>query len=128
MKRRRVYLGGGFRSGWQRRVIEGAPQIGYIDPSKHNLVEASEYTPWDLFAIRSCDVFFGYLELSNPAGYALSLELGYAKALNKLVVLVDEKSGSDPDKARYFAMLRNTADITFDTLDEGIRFLRTLQE
>ncbi|WP_119313839.1 nucleoside 2-deoxyribosyltransferase domain-containing protein [Calidithermus terrae] len=127
MKGKHVYLAGGFHSGWQDRVIQQAPHFSYIDPRKHNLTESSEYTAWDLFAIRLCDIFFAYLEFSNPAGYALSLELGYAKALGKLIILVDEKTPMvRSGDVRYFAMLRHAADITFDSFEKGLQFLETL--
>lgn len=121
----RVYLAGGFYSNWQKQVKQNLPSFNYLDPSKHNLSDPAEYTAWDLEAIRQCDIVFAFLETNNPGGYALSLELGYAKALNKIIIFVDEKSASL--KEPYLAMLRAASTEVFNSLDEGIRFMRSLK-
>ena len=121
-----VYLAGGFRSGWQEKVFSALPDLVYKDPSKHGLTDPVLYTEWDLQAIRESDVVFAYLEATNPAGYALALEVGYAKALGKVVVLVDEKSSRNEQAGRYLQMLRSAADATFDSFDEGLTHLERL--
>ena len=67
---------------------------------------------------------FAYLEASNPGGYALALEVGYGKALGKCVIIVDEKSTTDPQVSRYFQMINQAADVSFSTLEEGMTFLQ----
>ena len=47
--------------------------------------------PWDLAAVRDCDLVIGYLEHDNPSGIGLAAEVGYAKALGKLIWLVVEE-------------------------------------
>jgi hypothetical protein len=64
------------------------------------------------------------LERDNPGGYALSLEIGFAKALGKRILLVDGKSSQDPDTARRLAMVRQCAEVHFATIHDAIVFLR----
>jgi nucleoside 2-deoxyribosyltransferase len=122
-----IYLAGGFPSGWQDRVKEAASQFRYFDPRSHRLQHKERYTMWDLEAIRRSDWVFAYLEASNPGGYALAAEIGYAKALGKRVILVNEKRGSEQQATRYFDMLSATSDVEIVTLAEGIEFLQKLE-
>jgi nucleoside 2-deoxyribosyltransferase len=98
--------------------------LGFFDPREYKLDTAELYTAWDLNAIRESDWVFAYLEKSNRGGYALALEIGFAKALGKKVLLIDEKSVESEMVARRFAMLHICADACFDSLDAGIAFLR----
>lgn len=84
-----VYLAGGFRSGWQAKVKSKLPSYIFLDPSQHNIEDPAEYTRWDLNAIRQSDIVIGYMESTNPGGYSLALEIGFARALGKTVLLVD---------------------------------------
>jgi hypothetical protein len=118
-----VYLAGGFRSGWQDTVRARVPSVRYVDPRLHGLLRSDEYTTWDLEAIRRSDCVFAYLEGANPGGYALALEVGFAKALGKCVILVDEKSCRSDSLARRLGMVRECSDVVFNTLTEGIQFL-----
>jgi nucleoside 2-deoxyribosyltransferase len=121
-----IYLAGGFPSGWQDRVKEAAPQFRYLDPRSHRLHHKERYTMWDLEAIRRSDWIFAYLEASNPGGYALAVEIGYAKALGKRIVLINEKRGVDAGD-RHFEMLSAASDVEVSTLSEGIEFLKKLE-
>lgn len=118
-----IYLAGGFHSGWQERVKESNRTLQYIDPSTHGLQDIKQYTFWDLEGISSCDWLFGYMEENNPGGYALALEIGYAKALGKRVILVDEKSPGNQQFRRYWDMCRACADVEFECLEDAITFL-----
>jgi hypothetical protein len=124
----KVYLAGGLHSGWQDRVSEVIPRFAVLNPRNHGLTDGAQYTLWDLEAIRRSDLVFAYLEATNPAGYSLALEVGYAKALAKPVVLVDEKSRSSEDTTRHMAMVHALADVTFQTLDDGLNYLRELEK
>jgi nucleoside 2-deoxyribosyltransferase len=115
-----VYLAGGMRSEWRERVKAEVPGHAYNDPCEHGLDAPKQYTAWDLAAIRASDVLLGYMEADNPSGVGLALEVGYAKAMGKMVIWVDGKAG------RYFAIVRHTADIVFSTIDEATQFLRSL--
>ena len=126
-RRGRVYLAGGFKTGWQDTVVASNPELTFIDPRSHALPASHEYTAWDLAGIRSADVVFAYLEASNPAGYSLALEVGYARAHNKLVILVNEKKTmGEIDESRYYGMLGEAADLEFPSLEAGVGYLTTL--
>jgi nucleoside 2-deoxyribosyltransferase len=121
--RLKVYLAGGFQSGWQEWIVKALPSFDYFDPRSHGLTTKAEYTAWDLEAIRHSDCVFAYIESTNPGGYALALEVGFAKALGKFVILVDEKSAVDAQIGRYLEMVSETADVSFKSLQEGVAFL-----
>jgi hypothetical protein len=125
---RAVYLAGGFRSGWQDRVKLAAPLFNFFDPRSHGLENEAEYTLWDLEAIRASDWILAYLEAGNPGGYALALEVGFAKALGKTIIFVDEKSGADAIAGRYLRMITECSDVSFRRLDEALEFLQKLQQ
>jgi hypothetical protein len=126
-----VYLAGGFVSGWQDLAMAACPRANYFDPRSHGLADPSAYTKWDLHAIRESDVVFAVLEAANPGGYALALELGYAKSRGKYVILVDEKSSFDPYLRSYLAMLHSVSDETYASLETGVialaRFITSAQ-
>jgi hypothetical protein len=75
-----------------------------VSTTAHGLKPA-EYTAWDLNAISECDWLCAFLESSNPSGYALALEIGFAKACAKKILLVDEKSPTNEVLARHLAIL-----------------------
>lgn len=117
-----IYLAGGFKSRWQDKVKNRFPNADYLDPSLHNILNPDEYVKWDLDAIRRCTVVLAYLEASNPGGYALALEIGYALALRKLIVLVEEH----PSDERYhrFSMVRHAVEHRFERLEEALSFMQ----
>lgn len=117
-----IYLAGGFKSGWQARVIKQLPAYEFLDPSQHKIQDAGEYTRWDLDAIRASDIVLGYMEFTNPGGYSLALEIGFAHALSKTVLLVDEIK--DPSVSRYFEMVRQCSGRVFSTLAQAVEYLR----
>jgi nucleoside 2-deoxyribosyltransferase len=125
----KVYLAGGFNSGWQDKVREELKnKVIFFDPRFHGLEEsASQYTTWDLFHVKNCDILFAFMEATNPSGYGLSLEVGYAKALGKTIILIDEKSLKEKPFDRYFKIVRESSDSVFDTLNDGIKFLKAFQ-
>ena len=127
----RVYLAGGFRGGWQDRVIEAFNEpfgeyldVEFVDPRKHGLKEEADYTEWDLRAIRECDVVFAVSEHDNPSGYGLMLEIGYAKALGKQIIFCE--LGSDPVRTRYYGMARVVSDWNCTGLGVAAMGLRTV--
>lgn len=120
--RKVIYLAGGFKSGWQAKVKEQLPYYEFLDPSHHNIQDAAEYTRWDLDAVRASDIVLGYMESTNPGGYSLALEIGFAHALGKTVLLVDEIK--DPSVRRYFEMVRQCSGHVFITLAQAIEYLR----
>ena len=126
INKKSVYLAGGFQSDWQDQVINACPQFKFNDPRSHNIQSPSDYTEWDLKAVSESDYIFAYMEDSNPGGYALALEIGYAKALNKKVIFVEEYLSDN--RNHRFNMVRACADISKTSLSDGITALNTLDK
>ena len=121
----KVYLAGGFGNDWQNSITQTLGEnFIFFNPKKHGLMEERQYTVWDLHFISQCDILFGYLSSENPSGYGLCLEIGYAKGMNKTIILVDEKSSIDEEFARYYKIAHATASIQFSTLQDGINYLK----
>ena len=123
-----VYLAGGFRSGWQEQLLSSTSGINFYDPRTHKLDQEDEYTAWDLLAVRKSDLIFAYAEASNPSLYGLSVEVGYAKALGKTIIFIDEKSKVDPEVGRYLGMIRSCADVVFESFEDGLEYFKTLSQ
>lgn len=120
----KVYLAGGFRTRWQDKIkYKFADKFIFLDPLTHNLIEGKEYTCWDTFFIKKCDLLFAYMERSNPSGYGLTYEIGYARALQKTIILVDEKSDSDENFKKYFQIVSNSVDVLYHSFEDGLNFL-----
>ncbi len=119
----KVYLAGGMKSGWQDKIIDKfKDKFIFFNPRDHNLLEANQYTVWDLHHIKKADIIFVYLESDNPSGFGLTLEIGYAKALNKTIILVDEKSARNEIFAKQFKIVRESANNVFNDLESGLRY------
>jgi len=144
-----IYLAGGFRSGWQKKVKEevnktpgnwsipesrerGYGQFLWNDPFEKERGEfaedrewtAREYTKMDLMMIDCSDIVFAYLEKDSP-GLGMTVECGYAKGKGKTVILVREKP-HEVHTDRYLDFLEEMCDITFNSLEDGITFLRAI--
>ena len=119
-----VYLAGGMRSNWQDQIIQACSNLTFLDPRTHHLTDVAAYTRWDLSSIQASDCVFAYLEKDNPGGQGLLIELGYAKALGKLIIFVDEKSTTDAKQRRYLAMAHEIVDKSFTSLDDALSFLK----
>ena len=117
----KVYLAGGMKNNWRGIVKYRLPDVVFLDPCRHELQVAEQYTIWDLAAVRECDAVLAYMEVDNPSGIGLALEVGYARALGKVIVCVD---GKPEDK--YLGMVRCAADIVVGTLDEAVKFIDRL--
>lgn len=124
MRTQAVYLAGGFKSGWQANVIEKLHGFQFLDPSKHCLLSVAEYTKWDLDAVAASDIVFAYMEDSNPGGYALGLEIGYARALGKRIVFVNTMT--DERRIGYFAMVLACCDFVTSSVDEAASYCYSL--
>ncbi len=126
----RVYLAGGMNdSNWQQKVINDIGQNNFVfyNPREHSLTNSTEYTFWDLFYVKQSDILFAYMQSDNPSGIGLTLEIGYARALDKSIILVDERSKNDAAFANRFKIVRESSSIVFDNLDEGINFLKKIK-
>jgi len=121
----KIYLAGGFRSKWQTQVaVRLAGSFELLDPSAHNIQDPTEYTRWDLEAIRQSDIVLANMEDTNPGGYSLALEVGFAKALGKRIFMVDQIE--EPSLRRYFEMVRQCSERVFPTLGEALDHLASL--
>jgi len=126
VRKQTVYLAGGMSGGWQSKVISALQgEFTFYNPAEHAIQNGEEYTAWDLHYVRCSDIIFAYMEGSNPSGIGLSLEVGFARALGKTVILVDERSASDPAFAHRFHIVRETASITLNSLSDGMRVLQS---
>ncbi|WP_075591011.1 nucleoside 2-deoxyribosyltransferase domain-containing protein [Labilibacter marinus] len=119
-----VYLAGGMGSGWQDDIIkkfEG--KFNFFNPRDHHLDAPEEYTNWDLFFVSKCDILFGYMEKDNPSGFGLTLEIGYAKALDKTIILTDARSTIDEVFSKRFNIVRESATVIYQDLESSLKFL-----
>lgn len=126
----KVYLSGGLnKSNWQSKLIANVGKEGYafFNPREHHLENSKEYTIWDLYYVKNCDVVFAYMENDNPSGYGLTLEIGVASALGKPVILVDERSKNDSNFKKYFKIVQESSTIVFDNLEDGTNFLKNFR-
>ena len=114
----KVYLSGSMKSNWQDRVRETSPGNTYLDPRSHGLTDEKMYTTWDLAAIREADIIFGYLEADNPAGHNLAFELGFAHALGKPIIFVNENKRF----GRYVGMLRAVSHNYFSSFNDALEY------
>jgi hypothetical protein len=126
----RVYLAGGMNeSNWQQKVIDsvGKQNFVFYNPREHALVDSKEYTFWDLFYVKQSDILFAYMQGDNPSGIGLTLEIGYARAMDKSIILIDEKSKIDTAFENRFRIVRESSTIVFDNLEDGINFLKKIK-
>lgn len=122
----KVFLSGGFSSGWQNIVVNRLKdKFIFFNPESHSLSEADKYTAWDIHFVKECDILFAYMENTNPSGYGLAFELGIAYAMGKTIILVDERSLYDETFSRYFKILQTSSNVIFSNLDEGIKYLES---
>lgn len=126
----KVYLAGGMNeSNWQQKVIDqiGKHNFVFYNPREHSLTNSTEYTFWDLFYVKQSDILFAYMQEDNPSGIGLTLEIGYARAMDKSIILVDERSAIDDAFANRFKIVRESSTIVFDNLNDGIEFLKKIK-
>jgi nucleoside 2-deoxyribosyltransferase len=112
---------------WSERVTFFDPFLKERDVRfKDVMIPDKNYWAWDKFAIQRSDIVFCYLQKTNP-GIGLFLELGYAYALGKTVILVIEKgNGEEAIPDRYREECRAFASATFYSFKEGLTFLESL--
>jgi len=121
----KVFLSGGFKSNWQSNLITNLEnEFIFFNPREHGLEHSDFYTTWDIHFIKECDILFAYMESTNPSGYGLAFELGVAYALNKTIILVDEKSMEGDSFAKYFKILYKPSGVVLNKIEDGIEYLR----
>ena len=121
-----IYLAGGMKTGWQDRYIDRFKNFNFIDPRSHGLTDEKEYTGWDLDGIRRSDLVIAYMDTLNPSGFGLSLEVGFAKALNIPIHYVCEDNIDT--RQIYFGMVRACATKVFFDIEDSFELLETYKE
>ena len=126
----KIYLAGGFHSGWQAKVIEACPNHTYYNPADKEPSnvrwEVNKFGAWDLHHIRKSDLIFANMERTNPGGIGLATEVGYAYGIGSTVILVLEPN-HETMKDRYLVFLTECAHMAFDNLEDGIEFLKAFK-
>jgi len=124
----KIYLSGGMKSQeWRQKIRTSIKNAIFFDPSSPGLEKPTEYTAWNLQMMRKADVVFCFLE-NEASGIGMALEAGFARALNKLVIFVNERASDIEPSSQKFDTIVATADVSFSALEEGIEFLRKLTE
>lgn len=123
--KQKVYLAGGMKSDWAKKVMSCSDNIIWVNPKDKDEtgMSVNQYGTWDLHFIWRSDIVFVYVEKDNPSCIGLSCEAGYAKGLGKTVILVLEES--NVIKNDYLSFITQMADITFDNIEDGIKYLKT---
>ena len=117
----KIYLAGGFYSGWQDKVMAYAPKHIYFDP-RNDADQRFAYRclAQDLEGMKNCDIVFAYYELTNPSGLGLAKEMGWATLLDKPVIYIDEH-----DRLNEF--LCACSKRVYHSIDEAMKYLASLQ-
>lgn len=120
-----VYLAGGMKSGWQDRVIEAChdKDVVFFGPRSHGCTNEAEYTAWDLKHARNADTVFAYLEMDNPSGFGLMLELGYCTDAAHHNIFVED---ANEPRTHQCGMARTVAQENYVGFNNGVRALRRL--
>lgn len=116
-----IYLAGGMENNWRYNFIQNSSEWVVYDPCKHDLKNSKNYTSWDIKAIEKSNIILGYIEKDNISGYGLCVEIGYGKALGKIIIWVEEDRGGERNK--YFAMCRELANYVFYDINEAFEFI-----
>jgi hypothetical protein len=112
-----IYLAGGMKDGWQEKATPLFKGHELLDPRSWSSSDPAVYTARDLEGIRKADCLLVHMSSSNPSGFGLSVELGYAYALGKLILFVDEIGGDW--RTGYFGMHRQMATLVCLSLGEA---------
>ena len=67
------------------------------------------------------------MEKDNPSGFGLTLEVGFAAALGKQIILIDDKSSSDDTFKQKFNIVRESSTIVFEKFSDGVNFLKKIK-
>jgi len=121
----KIYLAGGIRSNWQEKIVN-VVSAEYYNPRTKEIdkkLTLTEFGTWDLHFIKKCDIVFAYMEKTNPSGIGMAVEMGFAKALGKTVILCLEEN-NEHIKDSYLEFMRKVADITFTNIDDAINYLK----
>jgi nucleoside 2-deoxyribosyltransferase len=117
-----IYLAGGMKDGWQDRAINLLEGHEILDPRSWGDPNPAIYTERDLSAVRRSDWLLVHMASTNPSGFGLSVELGYAYALGKKIVFCDEIRSDW--RSPYFGMHREMATEVVHTLEAAAAVIK----
>ena len=103
----KIYLAGGFVTDWQQSVKDALSlheHVEFLDPRDEYVHDRRNYTPRNIEMIKECDMVFAYMEADNPGWANVAFQLGYAIALGKPCIFVNEK------RRKYAEMLHTLCD------------------
>jgi nucleoside 2-deoxyribosyltransferase len=120
---KRVYFAGGLRGSWRDDLAALLPEYEVLDPRAWQVDGPASYTAKDLEAIRMADIIIALMDSSNPSGFGLSIEIGYARALGKPVAFIDEIHSDW--RSRYFDMHRCMATFVCRNFSEAAKWANT---
>lgn len=112
-----VYLAGGMKTDWRHR-LKGGKNFMFYDPC--DIKDGANFTIWDLAAIDNSNIVFAYLEMENTQPIGMMLELGYAKAQGKYIILCDEWNDNRTTMARHMS------NFSSPLLSDCIKHLRSM--
>lgn len=113
----KIYLAGGMKSGWQDTVKERVKQHEYYDPRiDTDQLRNFNIAQQDFAGVDWADMVFAYFEIDNPSGIGLALEVGYAVAGGKRVVIVDEHD-------RLHGFLACCGERLYASFNEAVKYL-----
>lgn len=121
----KVYLAGGLSNDWQDAIKDQLKDVKFLDPRSWQDPDPKVYTDRDLEAIRKSDAIFAFMSSSNPSGYGMSLEIGYAFALQKPIVFCNLPK--DDWRQRYFGMAQTCATYVCESVQEAAGALIAVQ-
>lgn len=139
MKKILVYLAGGMKSGWQDKVMEELDDLAreqiveFFDP-RNNPPEPEKYRAADKEAWEKADIVFAYAESSNPALFAMCIELTGGFYKGAWTIFVDdlqpesmptpEKSEKERKRKKYLSFVETVSHKKATSLAEGVSILR----
>lgn len=123
-----IYLAGDVNSLWREHVKAKLGVERCLDPTDHELHSARLYTHADLYLVRRSAIILAYYTSEHELALGTSAEVGYGKALDKLIVVVVSPATLDehPELAYHLDFICTLADVTLPTLDAAIEFIQRL--
>jgi hypothetical protein len=120
----KVYLAGGMKSGWQDYVIESCEglDVEFFDPRTSGCTAEEDYTAWDLEKANESDCLFCYMEIDNPGGHGMMVEMGYCASPTLWYKIFVEDKGDH--RSPYYGMARMLCNESFIGLAPAVEALK----
>jgi hypothetical protein len=123
----KIYLAGGSYSDWQNRVKSSLSDFKFYTPWFSGSGSEPKFNWQNLEAIHQCDWVLAYAEQSSLASYILSLEVGYAKGLDKQILLIDvsDENLREGEVGSYLSFIRDASSVKFKSIQEALAYLNS---